>query len=238
MKSFSTGLFIDDLGGLPLNQIVTICGPAGSGKTLLSLILAMRFLYNFFDATAIFIDPENMVSKYDLRKICERNGIPEFTLNNLKIANPVSVNLAIKSIHNVLESVESSHILVVIDPLPSLFLNQPFSSDKVTSKRNKKSLAEEIYGFLDSLTDVLKKRGDYILIIVDQTRALPKNRRIPEFWKREKLVPALWNVLQIFTDTLILLKKIRRRLILLRIVYSKFLPEVMGLLQIGRDILI
>ena len=238
VTKFETGLFVDSLGGIPLNQTITICGPAGAGKTLLGLILSLRFLDNFFDAIAIYIDPENTISKYDLRRLCEKNGIPEYTLNQLKISNLTSPSSILTSIEEMLGNINQSYVMVVIDPITSLFLEYAYRISTVQSK--KVHIAEYIhktYSFLTSLKRMLSDY-EYLLIVIDQVRALPQNSNIPEFWRNEGLIPAFWNILQIFTDTCFLLKKIRRNLILMRIVFSKNMPETMGIIRIGKDIIV
>ncbi|MCR8454805.1 MAG: hypothetical protein QXY55_02135 [Candidatus Korarchaeota archaeon] len=237
VNKFRTGLgFIDSLGGIPINQVVTICGPPGAGKTLLMLLLALRFLEDLFNANVVLIDPENITRKFDLQQICEKNMISEHVLSNIRISSLADSDLILNYIRTLIaESDENRSIFLAIDPFPSIFIGTILSRKFSDAKRG--ALKREVYSFLAGLRNLLDKR-DYILMLVDEMRSITKEVNAPEFWKKEGSIPAFWNVLQLFTDTLILLKKVRRGLFMLRIVYSKYLPETIGFFKVGLDILI
>jgi len=232
-RRFSTGLFLDYHGGISLGQIVHLCGPAGSGKTILASHLALKFLEEFHGSKVIFFDADKTLNKHDLESLCRSNNIGLGVLGRFKITIPTNWIDILQTIdHEIHEGGMES--LIIVDSLPNIFAGEQYELlDRAVSERERISaFVKGLVDFFIRLRKWIEQNSTLLLIIVNQVRSIPPSSEYPEFWLRKGYTPAYWNIINVFIDTCILLEKIRRGLISLRVVFSSDVPEVLGIIRI------
>ena len=235
--SLRTGLFFDNFGGIKFGQILHICGKSGSGKTILSAYLAMKFLDEEPGGKAIYFDSDKSLNKFDLQKLCTANLLNPNILESLIVTIPKDWKEIIAEINKVVE--DHDGVIVVIDSLPNIFIGE---QKRLLREPRQKRSREEIRKYLDSMVtflirtrEILSKHPNLLIIMVNQVRNIIKTAT-PKYWSEKGYMPAAWNIIQGFIDTCILLEKIRRGLIYTRIVYSYHMPETIGIIRIGKNL--
>ncbi|URM53129.1 recombinase RecA [Mycoplasma sp. SG1] len=155
----SGSLIIDKLigvDGYPINKIIEIFGPEGSGKTTIAL-MAIKSAQNYFDKKVVFIDAEHALDIKYARKI----GL---SVDDLILSQPGSGDDAI----NIIEQMILSNLfsLIVVDSVAALV---PKSEIDGVNEHGLASHARMMSQGLRKINSALSK-SDTSIIFLNQVR--------------------------------------------------------------------
>jgi len=232
--SFQSGLFFDNYGGIHLGQILHICGASGSGKTLLSTYLSLRFLYDYLNGEVIYFDADRTLNKQDIESICRSNMIPKQCLDRFNVYIPISWKNIQEAITETIKNSSTDYLFFVIDSLPNIFIGEVHAiiEEPKPEKENIKKLIDNIIAFFVFLKKTVNTNKNILITIINQVRSTLQNIYSP-FWQKRKYIPAYWNLIQYFIDTCLIFEKIRHGMILARILFSQYYPETLGIIKIN-----
>lgn len=232
-RSFLSGLFFDNYGGIYMGQILHICGMSGSGKTLLSTYLSLRFLHSYIDGKVIYFDADRMLSKQDLEKMCRSNAIPIQCLEKLNVYIPTDWKDIKEKITRTITKSPLNPLFFIIDSLPNVFLCELYAitTDTGPKKEHIVELIGNITEFFVFLKEKINFNKNILIAIVNQVRGLFQ-KTFPQFWRSKRYIPTYWNIIQYFIDTCIILEKIRQGIVFTRILFSQHYPETLGIIRI------
>jgi len=229
-KYLKTGIAgIDSLGGLPAYEIIEICGSAGVGKSLLvqqlmiSYMCIKKSVYTwYFDIDRTF-NPEHLLKLFPEREI-------EDALSRVYLYSPLDFSDFIKKLSEVISlKKDSKDNLLIIDSIPNIFLDLGDTSDE--------EILQELQIRIVQIGELLRKfvKEQNTVIVINHVRSLVRKEKIiyeqkyfgepSNLWLREGIIPALGGVWEYYVDTRYFLKKIRRDLRILIVVFSNSIPE-------------
>lgn len=236
-KFFRTNIkFIDNFGGIPLNEITEICGAAGAGKTKLMHQLTVSYISAVNNSLVYYYDIDNTFDyKYILRiceKIndCDRSAI----LDRILIQKHLDVTQLNKSLKEIMKNTKSRNCLIVIDSVPNLFINELLfeSPDNWPIEQLKLIvlLGETLVRITKTCTILVSNQ-----VRSDVRTAIEKEKtNLLDF----DFIPALGSIWEEFVDNRFLIRKIKRDLRLLIVSFSSSFPETFGLVKFRNELFI
>jgi len=154
----STGSSILDImlcGGYETDVVTTVYGPAGSGKTTLSLMCMLNIIDN--GKKALFIDTEGGFSIARLEQLAK--GKLKTYLENILLLKPTSFEEQKSTFAALKKAVEDDRIgIIVIDSMTMLYRLQMGKHDEVTNTNR------ELSAQVGILTEITRKKNIPILL--------------------------------------------------------------------------
>jgi len=235
--SIRTGIFFDHYGGLALGQILHICGPPGSAKTMMSIYLALKFLECFPRGQVLYFDADRRLVKSDIERMCVANSIPRYCLDRIKIDMPLSWSNILDALAK--EAVSDQKAMIVIDSLPNIFVEELRGlSENIDELDEEISLlVNNIIGFFENIVRYAFY-SKLLVIVINQIRSVVGRMDVPHIWKSLGFIPVFWSIIHEFVDTCVVFRKIRRGLIFARVILSRYMPETIGIIRIDEKLAI
>lgn len=228
LKYIKTGIkFLDDLGGIPRNEITEICGPPGAGKTLfLGQIAFYHCMINPRDYV-IFFDADKTLHPERFIHYCDVFGINcDKILNHIFLYDVESSEDIIATANRIKQC-----SLVIIDSVPSLFREKLYYDNKF------RKYLRELVRFGIYLRKITKHTT---VVLSNQIRAVVKkrenNRHLFSMNNTSETVPALGAVWEEFVDNRLIIRKMRRDLRIFISSFSSSYPETFGLVKFSNEI--
>lgn len=229
--SLRTDLFLDTFGGLPNNEAILLFGLAGSGKTLLASFLALKFLEQYSFSYVIYVDADKKSHLINFNQLAKANNIPLISISRILVFMNPDPKIILDDIKEFIENNSPDALFIVIDSLASII---PAHSEKNAFDTDLK--IHSIPNFIQALKNLTTHIDELYLVIIDQVRSLITKKKNPSFWLDLGYIPAYWNYIHPYIDTALLLKKIHRRNLLLRVIFSNTLPEITGIIRINKNL--
>ena len=231
-KSIQTGLkFIDKHGGIPAHEITEICGKPGVGKTFLLHQIAFNFVRSGTNKFAILFDIDKSFSSEKIIKLCSIfEEDCESILNRILVHQFSNDEIVIKAIQSIPHRLQGD-FLIIVDSVPNLFVSNLLYEEE-------ENWPDEYLYRIIRFGSLLRKALKFATIVTsNQVRAIPQavTKRTDYFWRDEGVRPALGHIWEEFIDNRLYIKKIRRDLRVIVIVFSSGLPETFGLIKFFGD---
>ena len=198
----------------------------------------MKFLEGFNSGTVIYFDADRNIDKIDMEKLLDTNIMDRNIIDRLVISIPKNWRDVLDEVGSVIRGSKGNEVMIIVDSLPSIFLGEQRLLLKDLETMRKKKVEEftgNIISFMMGLRHILRLHNNAIFILLNQLRG--RVRCIDKsFWASKGYIPAFWNLIQGYTDACILLEKIRRGLLYVRVIFSYFMPEVLGIIKMAEDL--